>query len=215
MGSGCATCLHLSRAGTAGARGRKSAASRGLHGRGGRRERAGKSTLVKLLCGFYEPTAGTIEVDDTDLAAFPAAASRSRITAGFQDSLRLEFVARESIGVGDLTQVTSAEAALAALRRAASENLVDRLEQGLDTPLGRSYCDGAQLSGGQWQKVALGRTMMRTAPLLLILDEPTSALDAEAEHVLFEQYAGNARRIAAATGAITDISRLPGLSAQP
>jgi ATP-binding cassette, subfamily B, bacterial len=76
-------------------------------------------------------------------------------------------------------------------------------QDGLDTQLGKSYADGTELSGGQWQKLALGRAMMRESPLLLVLDEPTAALDPEAEHALFERYAEQAQRVGAVTGAIT------------
>ena len=91
----------------------------------------------------------------------------------------------------------------AALDRAQAGDVVGRLENGLSTQLGKSYTDGTELSGGQWQKLALGRAMMRELPLVLILDEPTSALDAEAEHALFERYAEGARRVGQATGGIT------------
>ncbi|MCC2333035.1 ABC transporter ATP-binding protein [Cellulomonas wangsupingiae] len=164
---------------------------------------AGKTTLVKLLCRFYEPTSGTVEVDGVDLRRIPVDAWRARLSAGFQDFARFELVARESVGVGDLPRADSDEAVMAALERAHSADIVDRLEDGLDTQLGITYTDGTRLSGGQWQKIALGRAMMREEPLLLVLDEPTAALDAEAEHLLFEQYAANARRVARATGAIT------------
>ena len=80
--------------------------------------------------------------------------------------------------------------------------MVERLPAGLETYLGKSYTDGAELSHGQWQKIALARAMMRARPLLLILDEPTSGLDAHAEHVLFERYAASAREVARATGGI-------------
>ena len=80
-----------------------------------------------------------------------------------------------------------------ALGRARGEDLLTRLDDGLETQLGKSYADGTDLSGGQWQKLALGRAMMRETPLLLILDEPTSALDAQAEHNLFEEYAAAAQ----------------------
>src|SRR5207245_7199717 len=109
----------------------------------------------------------------------------------------------ETVGVGALPLVDSAGAVTAALRRADSLDVVDGLERGLETQLGTSYTAGAQLSGGQWQKLALGRAMMREAPLLLVLDEPTAALDAQAEHALFARYAVNARQVAAATGGIT------------
>jgi ATP-binding cassette subfamily B protein len=163
---------------------------------------AGKTTLVKLLSRFYETTAGVITVDGTDLRRIPIDAWRERIAAGFQDFARLEFVARQTVGVGDLPHVDSDTAVLGALERARAEGLLERLEDGLDTQLGLS-ADGTELSGGQWQKLALGRAMMRPAPLLLVLDEPTSALDAQAEHQLFEQYAMNARRVGEQNGAIT------------
>ncbi len=164
---------------------------------------AGKTTLVKLLCRFYEPTAGAIELDGIALERFPLKAWRERIATGFQDFVRFEFLARETVGVGDLPHIESTPIVTAALERARGEDVLKRLDHGLETQLGRSYTDGEELSGGQWQKLALGRAMMRETPLLLVLDEPTSALDAQAEHLLFEQYAAGARRVAADTGAIT------------
>jgi ATP-binding cassette subfamily B protein len=164
---------------------------------------AGKTTLVKLLCGFYRPTAGTITADGTDLSRVPASDWRQRIAVGFQDFGRYEFLAQQTVGVGDLPHISSERAVRAGLHRAQAAGVVDQLARGLATQLGKSYADGAELSGGQWQKLALGRAMMREAPLLLVLDEPTSALDAEAEHALFSRYAEQASRIGAATGAIT------------
>jgi ATP-binding cassette subfamily B protein len=162
---------------------------------------AGKSTLVKLLCRFYEPTDGRIVVDGVDLAELPVEPWRARIAAGFQDFVRFELLARESVGIGDLPAIDDPDGVLAAIERADARDLVERLPRGLETPLGASV-EGAELSGGQWQKVALARAMMRERPLLLILDEPTSALDAHAEHVLFERYAASARAVARATGGI-------------
>ncbi|SEJ33214.1 ABC transporter ATP-binding protein [Demequina mangrovi] len=164
---------------------------------------AGKSTLVKLLCRFYEPTHGVVRVDGTDLARIPVPEWRSRLTAGFQDFCRLETTARHTVGLGDLDRRDDDDAVLAALERAASTVILDRLPDGLDTHVGKSYTEGTELSGGQWQKLALGRAMMRDAPLVMLLDEPTSALDAEAEHRLFERYAASASRVARTTGAIT------------
>jgi ATP-binding cassette, subfamily B, bacterial len=155
---------------------------------------AGKTTLIKLLCGFYRPTQGKILVDGTDLRRVPLDDWRERIAAGFQDFARYEFLVRQSIGVGDLAQRFGDDPVRGAL---------DRAHDGLDTQLGKSYADGAELSGGQWQKLALGRAMMRENPLLLVLDEPTAALDPEAEHALFERYAEQARRVGEMTGAIT------------
>jgi ATP-binding cassette subfamily B protein len=164
---------------------------------------AGKSTLVKLLCRFYEPSAGSIAADGTDLTRIPLDRWRSRIATGFQDFVRFEFDAQQTVGVGELPLVNDAPAVEAALERANATDVIGRLENGLATALGKSYRDGTELSGGQWQKLALGRSMMRELPLVLILDEPTSALDAEAEHNLFERYAEGARRVGAATGGIT------------
>jgi ATP-binding cassette subfamily B protein len=164
---------------------------------------AGKSTLVKLLCRFYEPTAGTIELDGVDLRGLPADRWRERIAAGFQDFSRFELLARETVGVGDLPRLADEAAVAAALDRAGAADVTPRLPRGLATPLGLSQPDGVELSGGQWQKLALGRAMMRETPLLLVLDEPTAALDAEAEHRLFERYAAGAHRLARRTGAVT------------
>ena len=163
----------------------------------------GKSTLVKLLCRFYEPTGGTVTVDGVDLRRIEFEAWRSRLSAGFQDHARFELVARENVGVGDLDRMDDPAAVGSALDRASANDVIGTLPEGLDTQLGMSFDDGRQLSGGQWQKLSLGRAMMRDAPLLLVLDEPTAALDAETEHALFERYAGAARRAAVTNGAIT------------
>ncbi|MDQ6910533.1 MAG: ABC transporter ATP-binding protein/permease [Actinomycetota bacterium] len=164
---------------------------------------AGKSTLVKLLCRFYEPSKGVITVDGTDLRRIDIGAWRERMSAGFQDFSRFELQATETIGVGDVPFINDSAAVATALERAASANVVDALPNGLETQLGTSFDSGVELSGGQWQKLALARAMMRPAPLLLVLDEPTAALDAETEHTLFARYAAAASGLAARNGAIT------------
>lgn len=164
---------------------------------------AGKSTLVKLLCRFYETDTGVIEVDGVDLRRLPLDEWRERTAAGFQDFARLEFDARRSVGVGDLPRAGDDADVLDALERAHAGDLLSRLDDGLDTALGLSLPGGTQLSGGQWQKLALGRAMMRRRPLLLVFDEPTAALDAQAEHQLFERYAATAKEMGAVTGAVT------------
>jgi ATP-binding cassette, subfamily B, bacterial len=163
---------------------------------------AGKTTLVKLLTGLYEPTTGRIAADGTNVRRFSTEGWRGCTSAGFQDFARFELLARESVGVGSLPDLESPVLVETALDRAEARDVVATLPVGLETQLGASFDGGAELSGGQWQKLALGRAMMRTAPLLLVLDEPTAALDAQTEHALFERYAGAARRVAG-NGAIT------------
>ena len=164
---------------------------------------AGKSTLVKLLCRFYEPSEGRITVDGVDLASIDPDCWRERIAAGFQDFVKFELRVHESVGVGELSQLGDLAAADRAVDRGAARDVVEDLPEGLETPVGTSHPDGGtELSGGQWQKLALARAMMRERPLLLILDEPTAALDAHAEHELFERYAESARSVAKATGGI-------------
>ncbi|HUR76641.1 MAG TPA: ABC transporter ATP-binding protein [Acidimicrobiales bacterium] len=164
---------------------------------------AGKSTLVKLLSRFYDPTEGAIRVDGVDLRRLDPTKWRARLSAGFQDFARFELLARETVGVGLLADLDDEDAVRDALVRASAEDVVESLPGGFDSQLGKSFGDGAELSGGQWQKLALGRAMMRRDPLLLLLDEPTAALDAPTEHALFERYAGAARQSAAVTGAVT------------
>jgi ATP-binding cassette, subfamily B, bacterial len=164
---------------------------------------AGKTTLVKLIARFYEPSEGTITLDGADIRRFDLASWRDNLAAGFQDFARLEVLARETVGVGDLPNLDALPVVERALDRAHAADVVATLPNGLETPLGRTWSNGSELSGGQWQKLALGRTMMRDRPLILLLDEPTAALDAHAEHVLFERYAASAREAAETTGAIT------------
>jgi ATP-binding cassette subfamily B protein len=153
---------------------------------------AGKTTLIKLLCGFYQPDSGAILVDGVDLATCDTAQWRARCSAAFQDHARLEFPVVETVGVGDLPRVEDRAAVSAALERADASGVVERLPQSLDTPLGSRW-DGVELSGGQWQRLALGRGLMRTDPLITVFDEPTAALDAHTENALFERFAAAAR----------------------
>ncbi|MBA3282082.1 MAG: ABC transporter ATP-binding protein [Acidimicrobiia bacterium] len=164
---------------------------------------AGKTTLVKLLGRFYEPTAGRITVDGVGLDTIDVVAWRRRMAAAFQDHARLELLARTAVGVGELSMLDDEAAPLAALERAGTADLMRALPRGMDTQLGPDWPEGVELSGGEWQKVALGRGMMRETPLLLVLDEPTAALDAETEHRLYDRYAIAARAAADAVGAIT------------
>ena len=154
---------------------------------------AGKTTFVKLLAKMYEPSSGSILVDDTPLARLPAPEWRARLAGAFQDFFRFEFRAKHAVGLGDVPRLDDQPAVVAAVDRAGAGDVVARLSSGLDTQLGPSWPSGVELSFGQWQKLALARGFMRDEPLLLVLDEPTAALDAETEHALFERYAAAVR----------------------
>jgi ATP-binding cassette subfamily B protein len=156
---------------------------------------AGKTTLVKLLAKMYEPSSGSILVDNTPLSRLHAGEWRSRLAGAFQDFFRFEFRAKDTVGLGDVPRLEDKQAVVVAVDRAGAGDVVARLASGLDTQLGPSWPCGVELSFGQWQKLALARGFMRDAPLLLVLDEPTAALDAETEHALFERYAAAARGV--------------------
>jgi ATP-binding cassette, subfamily B, bacterial len=162
---------------------------------------AGKSTLVKLLAKMYEPSSGSILVDDAPLARMATDQWRLRLSGAFQDFFRFEFKALHTIGLGDLPRVDDESAVVTAVTRAGADDVVARLPAGLDTQLGPTWPGGVEVSFGQWQKLALARGFMRDRPLVLILDEPTAALDAETEHALFERYA--AARADSGDGRIT------------
>jgi ATP-binding cassette, subfamily B, bacterial len=164
---------------------------------------AGKTTLVKLLAKMYEPQSGAIFVDDTPLARVAPSEWRERLAGAFQDFFRFEFVARHTVGLGDVPRLDDVPAVTEAVDRAGAGDVVARLQSGLDTQLGQTWPGGAELSFGQWQKLALARGFMRDRPLLLVLDEPTAALDAETEHALFERYAAAARDEGDQSGRIT------------
>jgi ATP-binding cassette, subfamily B, bacterial len=163
---------------------------------------AGKSTLVKLLVGLYQPTSGHIDVDGVDLVTIDQEAWRERTSGAFQDFVRFEFAAQRTVGLGDLPQIDNEPIALDAMSRAGANDVLERLPEGLHTQLGPGWPGGVDLSGGQWQKLALARGLVRDHPLLVVLDEPTSALDAETEHALFERFAAQAAA-AKADGRIT------------
>ena len=163
---------------------------------------AGKTTLVKLLAKMYAPVSGSILVDETPLARVPAESWRAKLAGAFQDFFRFEFLARQTVGLGDVPRVNDPRAVTTAVDRAGAGDVVSRLKGGLETQLGPTWPGGVDVSFGQWQKLALARGFMRDEPLLLVLDEPTAALDAETEHALFERYA-EAVRGSSGNGRIT------------
>lgn len=154
---------------------------------------AGKTTLVKLLCRMYQPDSGRILIDGTELARMPAEQWRAGVAGAFQDFFKFEFRARHTVGLGDIPRLEDQPAVMAAVARAGAGDVVEGLNEGLETQLGPTWPGGVDVSFGQWQKFALARGFMREQPLLLVLDEPTAALDAETEHALFERYAAAAQ----------------------
>jgi ATP-binding cassette, subfamily B, bacterial len=164
---------------------------------------AGKTTLVKLLARMYEPTRGRILVDGIDLTRIPPDAWRRRLAGAFQDFFRFEFLASQTVGVGDLPRLDQEPAVVAAVDRAGATDVIDRLPARLGTQLGPTWPGGVEVSFGQWQKLALARGFMREEPLVLVLDEPTAALDAETEHALFERYAAAAAGAGEGNGRMT------------
>jgi len=155
---------------------------------------AGKTSLVKLLARFYDPTEGRILVDGVDLRDIDLDGWRQRAGVAFQDFVRFQLVAREAVGVGDLPAVDDLERVGGAAAAAGADGVIGRLPDGFDTQLGRTFAGGVDLSEGEWQRVALARGLMRPAPALLVLDEPTASLDARAEHEVFERFAAMTRR---------------------
>ncbi|MEX2155673.1 MAG: ABC transporter ATP-binding protein [Gemmatimonadales bacterium] len=149
---------------------------------------AGKTTLVKLLARLYDPDEGRILLDGVDLRDYDLSSLRQNIGIIFQDFVRYDFVLRENIGVSQVAALDDAGRIEEAARRSRADSVAARLAQGYDQMLGRRFDGGVELSGGEWQKVALGRAYMRDAQVL-ILDEPTAALDARAEYEVFLRFA--------------------------
>jgi ATP-binding cassette subfamily B protein len=149
---------------------------------------AGKTTLVKLLVRLYEPTEGRILLDGVDLQDWPAESLRRRIGVLFQDFNQYQLSVRENVGAGSIEHLADESRILRALSRGGADSVAAGLTGGLDAPLGTWFAKGSELSGGQWQKIALSRAFMREEADILVLDEPTAALDAESEHAVFERF---------------------------
>ncbi|MCC3591394.1 MAG: ABC transporter ATP-binding protein [Microcoleus sp. PH2017_28_MFU_U_A] len=166
---------------------------------------AGKTTLGKLLGRLYDPTSGTIAWNGKDLRSYPLAYVRSRIAVVMQDYARFPSTVRENVGFGDLLSLSDDTAINEAISEAGISAKVNSLSAGLETPLGKQLEDGIDLSGGQWQRIAIARALMRldTAEVL-IFDEPTAALDPKTEHEIYSIF----RQIAAGKTTIVISHRL-------
>ena len=149
---------------------------------------AGKTTIVKLLSRLYDPTAGAVLLDGTDLRDYDLNEVRGAVSVVFQDFVRYEFSVADNIGFGDIPAVDDRERIEATARRTGAHDTVAALPHGYDTMLGKTYDEGVDLSGGEWQFLAIARALMSNAETL-ILDEPTAALDALKEQELYERFA--------------------------
>ncbi|MCC9165351.1 ABC transporter ATP-binding protein [Pontibacter harenae] len=148
---------------------------------------AGKTTLVKLLARLYEPTEGRILLDGTDLRDYDLNDLRHQVGIIFQDYVRFQMSASDNIAIGQISNISDSERIQTSARKSLADNVIQRLPGKYEQVLGKRFNKGVELSGGEWQKVALARAYMREAQLL-ILDEPTSALDARAEHEVFQRF---------------------------
>lgn len=148
---------------------------------------SGKTTLVKLLCRLYDVTEGAIRIDGTDLRDFAVSDLRADLTVVFQDYARYQLTVRDNIWVGDVALPPDSERIIEAARRTNADAVIEALPQGYETMLGRQFGDGAELSLGQWQRLALARAFIRDSQLI-VLDEPTAALDPKAEAEVFERF---------------------------
>ncbi|NGN62449.1 ABC transporter ATP-binding protein [Streptomyces sp. A7024] len=151
---------------------------------------AGKTTVIKLLARLYDPAAGRITTDGTDLRALPPDSWRRHIAVVFQDFLRYELSARDNIRFGAVDAAPDRHALASAARRAGADAVLDGLPDGWDTPLSRRFTGGTDISGGQWQRIALARALyaVEHGARILVLDEPTAHLDIRAEAELYEQF---------------------------
>jgi ATP-binding cassette, subfamily B, bacterial len=154
---------------------------------------SGKTTLIKLLTRLYVPSSGRITLDGLDLAEWSPAALRRRVAVIFQDFARYQLKVGENIGVGDIEHFDDEARWREAAEMATATPFVDELPEGYQTQLGKWFKDGRELSGGQWQKIALARAFIREGADILVLDEPTAAMDARAEAQVFEQFRELAR----------------------
>jgi ATP-binding cassette subfamily B protein len=148
----------------------------------------GKTTIVKLLMRLYDPTKGEIQLDGIDLREYDLEDYTSQVAVIFQDFMRYDMTARENIAIGRITETENLPSIVTAARKSMAEEVIRKLHRGYEQMLGRRFDGGVDLSGGEWQKVALARAYLRQAQVL-ILDEPTASLDARSEHEVFRRFA--------------------------
>ncbi len=149
---------------------------------------SGKTTLIKLLIRLYQPSEGTIYLEGLDLKEWDIDTLRKKIGVIFQDFARYQLLVGENIGIGDVDELEQDELIEEAAEKGMADEFVKGLPQGYKTQLGTWFKDGKELSGGQWQKIALSRAFMRSKADILILDEPTAAIDARAEAEIFSHF---------------------------
>ena len=154
---------------------------------------SGKTTLIKLLTRLYAPTSGRICFEGLDLREWDEAALRERIGVIFQDFARYQMMVGENVGVGDERHFEDQARWREAAEMGRAAEFIDELPLRYETQLGKWFRDGRELSGGQWQKIALSRAFMRTGADVLVLDEPTASMDARAESEVFEHFRKLAR----------------------
>jgi ATP-binding cassette subfamily B protein len=149
---------------------------------------AGKTTLVKLLARLYDPSEGRILLDGHDLRDYNLAELRKNVGVIFQDYIRYQMTVSQNIAVGNIDEKENRELIVKSARKSLADRMIHKLTGKYDQALGKRFNQGVELSGGEWQKIALARAYMKEAQLL-ILDEPTSALDARAEYEVFQRFA--------------------------
>jgi len=147
----------------------------------------GKTTMVKLITRLYDPTAGRILLDGIDLREYDLDDLHREIGVIFQDFMRYEMTARENISIGKVSDADDLEKITEAARKSMAAQVIERLQFGYEQMLGRRFDGGVDLSGGEWQKIALARAYLRDSQLL-ILDEPTASLDARSEREVFRRF---------------------------
>jgi len=166
---------------------------------------AGKTTFIKMICRLYEPTSGRILIDGRDIQDYSENELRKRVSVVFQDYNEYQFTLGDNIGFGSIEELSKKDQIATSAQKGGVTEFIDQMTKGFDTQLGRWFPDGVELSGGQWQKIALSRAFMRDSADILIFDEPTASLDPESEQKVFERF----RQLCAGKTAILISHRFP------